>query len=255
MPRYTLGSELGRGALGTVHVVEDDGGRSFAGKILHGALDQEDARTRLAREATLLASLVHPNVVRIFGVVEIEGRPALLMERVEGCALAQIIAREAPPSESRVIALTREIASGLAAAHAHGIVHRDLKPSNVLVTAAGRAKVLDFGLARAVTLAEVEDDLRSRTIRGDAGLPGAGERRASGGRPVVPEHAPSMAATPCVGGASAEGDRASRRCRAAAPGGAAREEATNRRCRPSISAQPGRSHRSPARGVANPGPG
>src|SRR5262245_8922699 len=94
MPRYRLGEELGHGALGrVVRVVDNETGASYAGKILHeSSRGDESARQRFAREADLLASLAHPNVVGVHGLASVDGQTVLLMELVEGPSLAQLIA-------------------------------------------------------------------------------------------------------------------------------------------------------------------
>src|SRR4029434_1078112 len=91
-----------------------------------------------------------PNIAAIYGVEESAGTSALIMELVEGESLAQRIARGALPVDE-AIAVARQIADALEYAHEHGIVHRDLKPANVIVSRDGAVKVLDFGLAKAIT--------------------------------------------------------------------------------------------------------
>jgi serine/threonine protein kinase len=110
---------------------------------------------RFAREAQVLASLNHPNIAAIYGVEE----RALVMELVEGPTLAGRIAQGAIPLEE-ALPIARQIAEALEAAHEKGIVHRDLKPANIKLTAEGKVKVLDFGLAR-VTQASGNDDPQS----------------------------------------------------------------------------------------------
>jgi hypothetical protein len=155
---WRLGDEIGHGALGRVVRVHDpDTGQTLAGKILH-ASNRDDARAvaRFAREAELLHSLDHPNLVAVHGLEVVEGEQVLLMELIDGPSLAQLIAREGPLAEDRVVAIGRGIAAGLQAAHRAGLVHRDLKPANVLVAAGDVAKIVDFGLARATSFAGVD---------------------------------------------------------------------------------------------------
>jgi len=105
---------------------------------------------RFKREAQLLAALSHPNIAAIFGLEQIDGAPYLALELVEGEDLsARIEARAVAPDDAIEIAL--QIAAALGEAHAKGIVHRDLKPGNIKVTADGKVKVLDFGLAKALS--------------------------------------------------------------------------------------------------------
>src|SRR5690606_15528932 len=106
--------------------------------------------------------------VRGHGAPDLPGRPALLMELVEGPTLAELIARDAPLETLRLLKLARDIARGLAVAHAGGVIHRDLKPANVLIANAGTdaeiAKIADFGMARATSFAGV--DRESMTVLG-----------------------------------------------------------------------------------------
>ncbi|MCA9716496.1 MAG: serine/threonine protein kinase, partial [Myxococcales bacterium] len=156
--RYTLGEELGSGAVATVVRVHDrETGMVYAGKILHTRLARDgDAAERFAREAELVRHLKHVNIVEIHDHREIAGRGVLLMELVEGPTLAELIAREAPIPEPRLLSLARGIADGLAAAHEMGIIHRDLKPANILVSRSETPKIADFGMARATSFAGVD---------------------------------------------------------------------------------------------------
>jgi class 3 adenylate cyclase len=102
---------------------------------------------RFRREARLAARLNHPAIVHIYEIVESDQGDWIVMELVEGKTLDRML-REGMLNPFRTVRLAREIAEGLAEAHAQGIVHRDLKASNVMVTASGRVKILDFGLAK-----------------------------------------------------------------------------------------------------------
>jgi hypothetical protein len=148
---YEVVGRLGAGGMGEVYRARDTRlNREVALKLLPEALapDQE-ALARLRREAQLLASLNHPEIAAIHGLEEADGRLALVVELVEGEGLDERLKRGAvPPREA--LAIARQIAVGLEAAHERGIVHRDLKPSNVKITPEGRVKLLDFGLAKAV---------------------------------------------------------------------------------------------------------
>jgi serine/threonine-protein kinase len=104
-------------------------------------------RERFRREARAAAKLSHPNVVQVFDLVEGDG-DWIVMEYVQGRSLAEILRDSGPLPAGAAIDLARQVAEGLAAAHARGLVHRDLKAENVMVTPAGQAKILDFGLAR-----------------------------------------------------------------------------------------------------------
>jgi eukaryotic-like serine/threonine-protein kinase len=165
---YEITASLGSGGMGEVYRARDTRlGREVAIKILPAALARDPERlVRLEREAKALAALNHPHIAQIYGVEEriIEPPPvadvaappaprlpslALVMELVEGDDLAARLARGALPVDE-AIAIARQIADGLEAAHERGIIHRDLKPANVRLTRGGIVKILDFGLAKAL---------------------------------------------------------------------------------------------------------
>jgi serine/threonine-protein kinase len=149
---YEVVAAIGAGGMGEVLRARDTKlGREVAIKVLPPAFAQDAERVaRFRREAQILAALHHPNIASIFGLEESasEGTLALVMELVEGEDLAQRLKRGAIPVDE-AIAIARQIAEALEEAHEKGIVHRDLKPANVKVTADGKVKVLDFGLAKA----------------------------------------------------------------------------------------------------------
>src|SRR6266542_437550 len=124
--------------------------RQVAIKILPPTFAADhDRLARFQREAEVLASLNHPNIAGIYGLEEGGGTTALVMELVEGEDLSQRIARGAVPTDE-ALPIAKQIAEALEAAHEQGIIHRDLKPANIKVRADGTAKVLDFGLAKAM---------------------------------------------------------------------------------------------------------
>jgi serine/threonine-protein kinase len=155
--RYRIDGLLGRGGMGEVYAAEDTAlGRKVALKIVAFEAAGADARgaeakARLLREARAAASLEHPNVVAVYDVGEHEGAAYLAMELVKGETLRERMRRPATPDEK--LGWLVDVASALEAAHAEGIVHRDVKPENVMVKRDGRAKVLDFGIARRPVLA------------------------------------------------------------------------------------------------------
>jgi hypothetical protein len=149
--RYRVERVLGQGSYGVVVLASDRQlRRDVAVKFLKAeAVARPDLAARFRREAKLMASLEHPNVVRVFDT-ELEGpAPFLVMEFVEGCTLQDRLAAETP-SPAEALRIAAEILAGLGAAHRGGIIHRDLKPSNVMLDAAGTARLTDFGLARGV---------------------------------------------------------------------------------------------------------
>ena len=147
---YDVVSLLGSGGMGEVYRAHDSRlKRDVALKVLQ--LDNEDARFRFEREARALAALNHPNIVTIHSVEEVDGIPFLTMELVEGEPLSARITPGGLPLDE-VLELAVPIAEALSAAHRKGIIHRDLKPGNIMTTADGHVKILDFGLAKALSL-------------------------------------------------------------------------------------------------------
>ncbi|MDC0670985.1 serine/threonine-protein kinase [Nannocystis radixulma] len=166
--RYRLIERLGSGAMGVVYSAHDDAlARKVALKVLlRGAPAEPLALRRLAREAQAMARIAHPNVVVVHEVSEGDGLLFVAMEMVDGVTLDQWCRpAEGPRPDWRArLDMFLQAGRGLAAAHEAGLVHRDFKPSNVLVDARGRARVLDFGLARLDT--EVVDAAASFVARG-----------------------------------------------------------------------------------------
>src|SRR6185369_9019103 len=147
---YRVLSKLGEGGMGAVYRATDTKlNRDVAIKVLPDAFTDDPGRlVRFAREAQVLASLNHPNIAAIYGVEE----RALVMELVEGATL------DGPVSVEQAIPIVQQLIDALEFAHEKGIVHRDLKPANIKVTPEGRIKVLDFGLAKAMSEDTPADD-------------------------------------------------------------------------------------------------
>jgi serine/threonine protein kinase len=153
---YEIVSALGAGGMGEVYRARDTGlKREVAIKVLPEDFAQDpDRLARFQREAELLATLNHPNIAAIYGVVADPSEAghsagALVLELVEGPTLADRIASGPLPVEE-ALAIARQIADALDAAHERGVIHRDLKPANIKVRPDGAVKVLDFGLAKAL---------------------------------------------------------------------------------------------------------
>jgi hypothetical protein len=147
---YEILSPLGAGGMGEVFRARDAKlNRDVAIKVLPEAVAEDAERlARFQREAQVLASLNHPHIAAIYGLEKAGNLEALVLELVEGETLAEKIAAGPIPLDE-TLAIARQIADALEAAHEKGIVHRDLKPANVKVTPEGKVKVLDFGLAKA----------------------------------------------------------------------------------------------------------
>ncbi|MBE0567359.1 MAG: serine/threonine-protein kinase [Krumholzibacteria bacterium] len=152
LAHYEIIDLLGKGGMGEVYRARDTKlKRDVALKILpHQVSGDRERAARFEREAHTLASLQHANIASIYGYEEVEGVRFLAMELVEGEDLAQRLKR-APLSVDEALRIGLQVAIGLEAAHERNIVHRDLKPANVKVDPQGAVKILDFGLARAVS--------------------------------------------------------------------------------------------------------
>lgn len=149
--QYRILSKLGSGGMGDVYLCDDPAlGRRVAVKIMH-AFDSSDTDLihRFALEGKSLAKLTHPNIVSVFGLGEDNGFLYIAMEYVPGRSLYQI-SRDRNLTLREMVDIFADIAAGLDHAHSHGIVHRDIKPANILVDSQGRAKIIDFGIAKVI---------------------------------------------------------------------------------------------------------
>ncbi len=155
--RYELGDVLGSGGMGQVWRATDTRlARPVAIKILRQGADQDaTARARFRSEAQLAGSLHHPGIAQIYDVGEDESTPEhdpfIVMQLIEGTTLSQVLRERRTLPADEVTSIVGQVADALDTAHAAGIVHRDLKPSNIIITAAGRAVLVDFGIAWSAT--------------------------------------------------------------------------------------------------------
>ena len=146
---YRFMERVGIGGMGEVYRAHDEHlDREVAIKVLSvGTLADENARRQFRNEALACSKLTHPNIATVYDFDSQDGADFLVTEYVAGQTLPEIVAA-GPLAEDQVLSLGRQLAEGLAAAHQCGIVHRDVKPGNLRMTADGRLKILDFGLAR-----------------------------------------------------------------------------------------------------------
>ncbi len=155
--RYEIGGVLGRGGMAEVHRGRDTRlGREVAVKVLRSDLARDPSfQVRFRREAQAAASLNHPAIVAVYDTGEDRGptgnTPYIVMEYVEGDTLRDVLRREGVLPPERAMSLAADICGALDFSHRNGIVHRDVKPGNVMITPAGSVKVMDFGIARAVS--------------------------------------------------------------------------------------------------------
>jgi serine/threonine protein kinase/tetratricopeptide (TPR) repeat protein len=155
---YEIAGKLGAGGMGEVFRARDTRlDRDVAIKVLpEEFFEEKERRERFVREAKLLAAVNHPNIATIHSFEEIAGRYLLVQELVEGETLSARLAGGAiPPGD--VLRLGHQLADALAHAHEHGVIHRDFKSANVIITPEGRAKVLDFGLAKRSSEKELDE--------------------------------------------------------------------------------------------------
>ena len=151
--RYELLEKIGDGGMAVVYKAKDRLlNRAVAVKILKPEYTNDDKFiNNFRKESHAAASLSHPNIVSIYDVGKEGNINYIVMELVEGMPLSRLIKQQAPLDYNTVIDFSKQIASGLAAAHKHGIVHRDVKPHNILVNEDGVCKIADFGIAKAIS--------------------------------------------------------------------------------------------------------
>src|ERR1700757_2457768 len=150
---YVLKRLLGSGGMGRVYEAEDTAmDRVVALKLISGTYAQDpEFRKRLQREARIAGRLQDPHVVPVHSAGEIDGQLFVDMRLINGTGLDTILARSGPLPAARAVAIIRQIACALDAAHAAGVMHRDVKPGNILITSDDFAYLVDFGIANAAS--------------------------------------------------------------------------------------------------------
>ena len=148
---YEIVEKIGAGGMGEVYRATDTVlKRDVAVKVLPASFaNDRDRLDRFQREAEVLASLNHPNIAQIYGLEKTDGQTVIVMELVDGPTLAERIA-QGPLAPDEALAIARQVADALEAAHERQVVHRDLKPANVKLRPDGTIKILDFGIAKTV---------------------------------------------------------------------------------------------------------
>lgn len=149
MGQYHINGVLGEGGMSQVfRAVDINLGREVALKVLHQALSQDSALTAMfEREAKLTASILHPNVVKVYTVGKDQGYFFIAMELVDATSLEELIAQRGAIPEADVLRIAYDVTNGLKAAYQEDLIHRDIKPGNMLTTPEGTSKLVDFGLA------------------------------------------------------------------------------------------------------------
>ncbi len=168
--RYRVLSLLGAGGMGEVFLAEDTSlGRQVALKLLSpGTGEDSDRAHRFVQEARLASAVNHPNIAHIFEIGSADGVAFIAMEYVDGQPLTKHVEQGRLPPDA-VVDIALQIFDALDEAHTHGIVHRDLKPANILLTARGRVKILDFGLAK-LTDTHPHANTAATRVKTDPGL-------------------------------------------------------------------------------------
>jgi len=151
--RYRVVNLMGRGAMGEVYRADDLRlGQTVAVKLMSEAIARRhDGLQRLTDEVRLARGIAHPNVCRVYDIGYAEGWHFLSMEYVDGETLASLLRRIGQLPMPKALEMARQLCAGVAAAHARGVLHRDLKPSNIMVDGRGQIRIMDFGLAVAVS--------------------------------------------------------------------------------------------------------
>ena len=157
LDRFQIIRILGRGGMGTVYLARDERlGRQVALKVLNPEeVGKDERHHRFLREARAAASIRHPNIATIYEVEDSPDKHYIVMEYCEGETLSQRLRRR-PVDAGEFLSFSKQIAAGVAAAHDNGVVHRDLKTANIIIEPSGAVKILDFGLAKVRSAADMQ---------------------------------------------------------------------------------------------------
>jgi serine/threonine protein kinase len=159
--RYRIVGLLGRGGMGEVYRADDMKlGQTVALKFLPREMSADPVwRERFFAEVRITRQLSHPNICRVYDIADADGRHFLSMEYIDGEDLASLLKRVGSLSNEKALDVARQLAAGLAAAHAGGVLHRDLKPANIMIDGHGRARITDFGLAVAAANEPIDGEV------------------------------------------------------------------------------------------------
>lgn len=183
---YCIEASVGTGGMGEVFRASDTRlARKVAIKAIRAGRSSEGLEPRFLGEARAASALNHPNIITIYDVGTVEGQPYIVMEWIEGQTLRQKLT-QGPLSIPEVFGIALQIVDALAAAHERGIIHRDLKPENIMVNASGRIKVLDFGIAKRISMPEDStlDFVSRNTLGFVVGTPGYMSPEQARGEPL-----------------------------------------------------------------------
>ncbi|MGI5452504.1 protein kinase domain-containing protein [Streptomyces sp. CA-249302] len=187
--RYRVVSQLGRGGMGVVwRAVDEVLGREVAVKELRTYSDADgpelaDLRVRMQREARAAARVRHPGVVAVHDIGEVDGRPLIVMELVDGPSLDDVLRERGPLDPREAAGIGAKVMEALAAAHRAGVLHRDVKPGNILLDRSGRVLLTDFGIASMEDPDDGSDTRLTRTGALVGSLDYLAPERAQGGDP------------------------------------------------------------------------